>query len=403
MPWNSYFNPYEDEENPFAPRQQQPVGYQGVDWGFNEPDNPMNASRLNRFDFATPQTFAPQRREQPQAPQYDLGPMQRYRDYLGNEPDKANYKPGKFSTILNSLSAGMESMDKGLGSGVKLYDQLRDRPYEEEYKRWLGRGNKVKADVDVENTRYKNLEGAYNRQVDNARENERLELARKEDIRQDAELRDKGWVTEDGPNGMRVASRIVNGKREEIPTGIKNRYLTADQQQANVDTGNTIDIWKHTTVPEGTRFSAGAADKRQERSIGAAEAAQNRLFTQQRNMFSDAEAGRDWRFGVDQANRGAANRPVDPSSPAANNTAVNIMKNSYPEFNIASSPVRVRGNEIQFDEKLLGADGEPDEVKIIEYIDSISGGDKAKGRALFEKFMRLVEVDAPSLIRNRRD
>jgi hypothetical protein len=51
----------------------------------------------------------------------------------------------------------------------------------------------------------------------------------------------------------------------------------------------------------------------------------------------------------------------------------------------------------------LGADGEPDEVKIIEYIDSISGGDKAKGRALFEKFMRLVEVDAPSLIRNRRD
>lgn len=392
MPWNSYFNPYEDEENPFAPREQQPVGYQGVDWGFNEPDNPMNASRLNRFDFTPPQAQRPQR-EQPQAPQYDIGPMQRYRDYLGSEPDKAEYKPGKFATVLNSLSAGMESMDKGLGSGIKLYDQLRDRPYEEEYKRWLGRGNKVKADVDVENTRYKNLEGAYNRQVDNLRENERLELARKEDARQEQELRDKGWQLDDGPNGVRVAWRIVNGQRQEIPAGTRNRYLTADEQRANQDANRSVDIWKHTTVPEGTRFSSGAQDRRQERSISAEEAAQQRTFAQQRDMFNTAEQGRDWRFGIAQNNQAGANRPVDPMSPAANNTATGMMKNKYSEFNTQDAPVKVVGNRIMITAK--------DESEIDRYIARLARGDKQKAAELQDKWDSMVE-DALLLVPTRR-
>lgn len=283
-----------------------------------------------------PNPFQSPTRPQMQMPEYDFTPMRRYKDYLGTEPLRENYQPGKFRNVLNSLSAGFESMDTNLGRGAQLYDALTERDYDKAYKSWAGRANKYKTDVDLENTRYKTASADYDRAEDNRRQwrsvdiqdrnadtaERRLQLAEKAH-------EDAGFQLVDGPDGKKIGVRIRGGQTEQQPTEIPNSNLTAEQR-----------------IQQFNAAEKGRNDRFRGVSGNAALAARtSRENTDKRISFSREEGqadrdSREWIAGIRPVSR-TGTKPVT-DVPSNTNTAPKLL-GVYPEFD---------------DPKLVGVRGE---------------------------------------------
>lgn len=375
MPWQNYFD---EEDNPFAPQPRQ-TGVTGIDWGFDQPNNPYRQTE-DFSDLYSPSRFD---RLQPQGrgirdttmPTYNMAPMERYNQYLGAEPEKDDYKPGKWGTILNSLSAGVESMDRGLGSGIKLYQQLRDQPYEEEYKKWLGRGNKLKADVDLENTRYRNVSAQASRNVDDARADAGLELQRKNldlaerkfsDVITERQRKQitEGFTLAPGPTGTAVLWRKNpdSGQLEIEETPLPNARLTAAQQQQNAEAAQT-----------GANTRAGIASRTSIRNTDANIRSREKVAVEREKRLSEAATTKSEPKPV------TARAVVDP---------VSAVTSGYKEFN---SPELIT---MKKDEKgkVQIADYEDDPAKVKAYILRISGGDPERAKTYAKRWLELTRI-----------
>ncbi len=256
-------------------------------------------------------------------PQYDFGPMQRYKDYLGTEPQRENYKPGMFRNVMNSLSAGFESMDTNLGRGAALYDALNDRDYDNAYKGWNSRGAKYKADVDLENTRYRNVTTDYDRMQDNKRQERGVDIQARNADTAEQRLRleekkheDAGYQLVDGPNNQKLAVRVRGGQTEQMPTNIPNSNLTAEQRINQFNTAQNNAMTRHNTASGSAR-------------LGAQTSRQN---TVDRINAAATEGDKDrstsiWRHTTRSASMNEPKERV--ATPTNTNTPVELVKNGF--------------------------------------------------------------------------
>jgi hypothetical protein len=282
--------------------------------------------------------FSPNYQQQPQPqqqgmfrsafgemPEYDYSPMQRYKDYLGTEPLREQHRPGKFRNVVNSLSAGLESMETNLGRGTQLYDMLTDRDYNQAYKSWANRATKYKADVDLENTRYRNATTDYDRRVDNERQNRSVDIAGRNADTAFERLqleRDKyeqqGYTLTDGPNGSKAWVRMRDGQQEVVPSNIPNTRLTAQELIAQEDRRRDDAMTRHTTPSGSAALAARTATRNTDARIGAAA------------TEGDKDRSTDiWRHTTRSASMTEPKKVVDV--PSQTNTAPKLLA-VFPEF-----------------------------------------------------------------------
>lgn len=302
-------------------------------------------------------------------PEYNMNPMQRYTQYLSDEPMRDAYKPGKFGSILNGLSAGFESMDSGsIGQGAKLFDYLQQRPYIQARSDWESRGNKVKADVELENTRYRNAVTAADRAAQRANQErtigiqeqnantamERLELERKK-------FEGNGWELRDGPGNTQI--RINTRTGESQPTDLPNRSLTAEQQINQFNKREEGLNQRHNTASGSARLGASTSRANTTDIISSRE--------------KEGKANREverWRHTTPNASVSQPKEKV--ATPTNTRTAVGLIENGYPEFNDPDL-VRLNGQNVTLQTN-------PD--KIHQVLKRLSGGDLKKYQELDKRF-----------------
>lgn len=300
---------------------------------------PPAGQRVETDFFAAPQSS---RRMEQVVPEYDYNPMNRYKQYLSTEPNREDYRPGKFRNVINSLSSGMEAMESGsLGRAAQLYDMLNDRGYNQAYQGWQGRANKYKADVELENTRYRNATTDYDRRQDNERQSRQVDIqagnadtAAKRLALEEQKHADAGYQLVDGPNGKKLGVRIRGGQTEQLPTDIPNSNLTAEQRIAQFETTQEGLNRRHTT-PSGSAV------------LGARTATRN---TDERLKFSREEGQADrefnrWRHTTPSASMSKPKEVV--ATPTNTRTPVGLIENGYPEFNNPNL-LSMTGNEINY-------------------------------------------------------
>jgi hypothetical protein len=355
-------------ENPFAPRPENAPRPWASSLDFNAPQTGMGAAVSN----ATPQDIAPTRRGL-QAPTYNMTPMEEYTRYLQSEPNREDYKTGKFGTILNALTAGFEAKDRGLAAGVKMYDELRDRPYQEEYRKWATRGNKTKAAVDLENARYNAVERAYGRDVENARQQQQTnislmnaKLAREkfehEATQDDIKLMTAGWQPSPGDDGKVVLWRVspITNQPEYKQTQINSKDFSAAQQL------------------ERDRIAREAQDRRTKYSADVS-AGNTRA-----NIASREREG-----NLDRELRRSLDKGGTSSLLSSRNTAAGTVKNDYPELDNPAfkDAFTVTGNRIRINPKFT--DDQAGNAELANYARTKFPNDPAKQMRFVERFKSL--------------
>ena len=180
----------------------------------------------------------------PNGAQYNWTPSERYNKYLESEPSRQDYKPGKWSRLLNAASAGLHGYQtKDIGEAVALGTALNDRPYNNAVEEWKRRGTGLARAVDLEDKRYKIATEHENRLADNARQERELDLRKQALLLQDREFMQKvgmdnfkmmteGWQKSIGPNDKMILFRMGPNGYEQKETDIPNSELTAAEKRA---------------------------------------------------------------------------------------------------------------------------------------------------------------------------
>jgi hypothetical protein len=368
-PTSAPANWFPDYKNPFAPRPENAPRPWASSLDFNAPPTGMGAAVAN----ATPQNVAPQQRRGLEPPTYNMGPMEAYTQYLQSEPERGDYKTGKFGTVINALTAGLEAKDRGLAAGVKLGEELRDRPYQEEYKKWATRGNKQKAAVDLENARYNAVERAYSRDVDNARQQQQVnislmnaKLAREkfehEATQDDIKMMTEGWQPSPGNDGKVVLWRMspVTGQPEYKQTQINSEKFSAAQQL------------------ERDRISQEAQDRRTKYTADTSSA---NTAANIRSRESEGNLNRELRRSLDAGGNAAL---------SGRNTAAATVKNEYPELDNAKmfgDAFTVTGNRIRINPKFT--DDQAGNAELANYARTKFPNDPEKQMRFVERFKSL--------------
>jgi len=296
---------------------------------------------------ATPEAIAPQRR-QLAPPQYDYGPMTRYQEYLKSEPERADYQPRGIDRLINAAAAGVRGFQTGdVGAGLKLGNELREQPYNEAFKRWQSKGGRYQADATMAETRNKNQEAAYQRDVTNAREDRRTAIDEQRLQMQLSEARDRGFQFRPGDDGKMVAYRIKDGKPEVIPTAITNDEYTLLEKTRMREEDRQDALTRHST-PSGSSLLAA------------------------RTATANTAANIKSREGAYSYSHGSGNDVIDPRLPGDTNTPAKLLQ-AYGEFNDPNM-ISVSGGRAQLtpgfrkmlDDKTVGPDGKTKAEKFFQ-------------------------------------
>jgi hypothetical protein len=275
---------------------------------------------------AKPEDVMPRRNVRGQ-PTYDFGPMQRYQEYLATEPDRAAYQPKGLDRIINAASAGLQGYRTGnVAEGLKVGEYMRERPYQEALKQWQGKGGRYEAEARMADTRYKTQDAAYQRDVTNARDEERLSMERQRLQIALADARDKGYQFRPGDNGKMVAFRIKDGKEEVLPMTISNTEYTLAQQDTQREERRQDALTQHST-PSGSSLLAAATSR-------------------QNAAMRDATTR-----GAYSYTHGSGNEPIDPKLPGDTNTPAKLLS-AYGEFNDPKM-LSVSGGRARFQPQFL--------------------------------------------------
>lgn len=340
--------------------------------------------------FQTPDTTSYARNRLPglNAPVYDYGPMQRYQKYLSSEPDRGDFKPSILRRILAGASGGFEAMDSGnIGRGIQLGQGILNQPYEQAYDQWAQRGNRVKADAALADTRFKNEMTAYDKQVDNAlRERTIANSERGTDLRaQEIDLRLKqfesgGWGFDTDSEGNVVARRVnpSTGQTEVQNTGMKSNELTMNDRTALQKMNNDAARERANIRERGAFSRLLTSQDRQDKR-------QSRAESHDRTMVG-------MRGALAEFNKGTEAPTV--ATPANTSTASGLIKNKYPELNVPElvDAIRVQGNRISLGYNIDDpADAEELRTKILQ----AAKGDRSKAAQLLQKWI-LLDNDVDS-------
>lgn len=275
-------------------------------------------------------------------PEYNMAPMQRYTQYLTTEPDRANYQPGKFRSVVNGLSAGLEAMESGsLARGFQLGDILRDRPYDDAYRNWNQRGNKLKAEVELENANFKNKSTQYDRAQQRANQESEVRNREKNTELREQELHQRvrqfeqgGWEVKPSGNGKYMATRInpTTQQIETLDTGVSINDLTPQQK---IQQDQMLEQGRNQRARESNATSRYGTDMTRKTAL-------DRLATDVAENDKDRSLSKEIAGMPSRSNIGRVNAPNGPADMA---TAVTYIKNGFPEFN-KPELISVRGNSI---------------------------------------------------------
>jgi len=264
--------------------------------------------------------------EEPSAPMYNQRVLDEYGRYLESEPNREDFKRGKFGKILDIAGAGLVGYQQGPAAGIEYGERMARRPYDEAYEKWANRGNKIAKQVELENARYKIKSDEFSRGVDDRRLERQFQLSVRKQEADEAKARDAGWTFEDGPNGSRVAMKIVNGEPQRIDTGNPNRNLSAEEQRQQFATRLGVDIWKWNTPSANTVYSGNVSR--------ANNAASNATSTANTAATINA-AGQRQQAGFKNTNEQNAlyKEPVTAGPRATEQTTPQMfIKNTYKDF-----------------------------------------------------------------------
>jgi len=354
-------------------------------------------------DFGASQMAATATREdvmpQPngRTPQYDYGPMQRYQQYLKDEPQRENYRPGKLGGLINIASAGLEGYRTGdVGRAVKLGEYLNDKPYQRAVEGWKGRGGRYESDVRFADTRYKTETEAANKREDNRRADYLSKLTeRGVEVREATLLwqinkaQDEGYTKFTAPDGTIHMQKVVGGQMRDIPTGMPATEYTVAQRQAEAAGLEKGRMYRHVTPSGSSVYSAGAADARQQTGIGAALEQQRRGFEFTGAQNSIKERGINERAGMVPGVAGAT-RPVarlgEPTASALSRPETAITQ-AYKEFN---SPEVIKMTRGPKGEMSIAYEDDPEKVKA--FIRKASGGNMDVAKRMWDRWGELTNI-----------
>jgi hypothetical protein len=211
------------------------------------------------------------------APMYDTGPMQRYRDYLDSEPNRADYSPSIWRRLLAGASGGITAMESNIPQGFKVGQAILDQPYDNAYREWSARGKKIEADARLNDSMFQRQQQNYNNQMSRAIAEQQAETSRMRALTQNErdqsqiaynearikDMQNRGWDRVSGADGNQVLVKVIDGELQTLPTNIPNEKMTVADQKRENQVRNDL-----------TRLGILSANSRNAASIAAANARQ---------------------------------------------------------------------------------------------------------------------------------
>lgn len=367
--WDNLFK-YDTSFNPsYTQEQQQPMSPYGPQIG------------RNRFAELA-------------MPEYDMNPMRRYNQYLSDEPTRDKYQPNNWQKLLYGLTGGLEAMGTGnIARGIQLTDALKDRPYEDAYKSWNTRGNKLKADVELANADYRNKSTAYDRAQQRANQERTIaNTERNTDIRENEyELRlrqfeNGGWEVKPSGNGRYMATRInpSTGQVETQDTNVSTNEITPQERIRQFNISEEGRNERNAASVGASRYNTDMTRKNAEmRNATDLYGIETRKY--------DSKKERELQERVAQMPSRSNIKDVTPPTPAEMRTAQGLVTKGFPEFNDPRL-ITMKGNTIDG----TGITANKDEfIKVLADIGRKSGKSPQELMRRWQEFTTAAQPFAP--------
>jgi hypothetical protein len=323
-----------------------------------------------------------------EGPQYNWDPIRRYNEYLNSEPDRKDFRPGKWGTILNSVKAGIHGYQTGdVAQAHNFREALQDEPYQREVESWKRRGGGLARAAELEDKRYNIAGQDYNRRVDNARQQAELDLRKRTHMLNDEKFRYdmgkdamdmmmKGWQPMLGPNGKIVMHRMGPQGPEQYETNNPNDKLTAAETRSEAKARDEAAMRR-------TRYSADSSAA----SSRAANVSRENVARENR-AHDTSEGILDRAFGLQRAD---ASRGV--TGGADYTTPVKLLSSpSYREIEQAGLIKIINSQDGQSPPTISYKYENPAELEA--ELERLSGGNGAKYRELATRYRQFQDYMA---------